>query len=160
MLSGIARDGCYMVLGSTLEENLVRVLTRIRRAGPKLKPPKRKFARLSVEHQGHVVLAEGLQTDPKKLQAVKQFPVPMCSSLFQNTALSRFPLADSMDNNPAECGDEDDLPEQPPKLLAIMTYLDTGILPEDERWGKQIGLTSLQYTVLDCILYCVVTNGM
>ena len=70
-------------------------------------------------------------------------------------ALSRFPLLDSMDDNPTsravtECSDEDDLSEQQrsdPKLLAIITYLDTGILPEDDRWGKQIGMTSSQYTV-------------
>ena len=357
MLSGLARDGCHvylddvLVFGSTLEEhnqNLVRVLARIRRAGLKLKPRKCKFAQLSVEYLGHVISAEGIRTDPKKLQAVRQFPVPtniralrsfvglasyyrrfvpgfakvagplhaltkkevefvwstecqrsferlkelltsapvLCFPNFQcpfiletdasgcglgavlaqeqsdgqvrpvayasrslqkheanygiteleglgvvwavkhfrpylyghkcivftdhealksllNTprpsgklarwglalqemdltiihrsgkqnasadALSRLPLLDSMDDNPTsrvvaavtECSDEDDLSEQQrsdPKLLAIITYLDTGILPEDDRWGKQIGMTSSQYTVLDRVLYRVVTDG-
>ena len=58
---------------NTLEEhdsNLTSVLTRIRKAGLRLKP---KFAQLSVTYHGHVVSAAGIQTDPEKLRAVKQF---------------------------------------------------------------------------------------
>ena len=76
-------------------------------------------------------------------------------------ALSRFPTSRVV-AAVTECSDEDDLPEQQrsdPKLLAIITYLDMGILPKDDRWGKQIGMASSQYTVLDRILYRVVTDG-
>ena len=49
---------------------------QLRSAGLTLKPKKCKFAQLQVTHLGHVVSAEGVQTDPKKLKAVLEFPVP------------------------------------------------------------------------------------
>lgn len=86
VLSGLARDKCHvylddvLVFGKTVEEhnrNLTSVLAQIRKAGLKLKPKKCKFAQLSVDYLGHVVSAAGIQTDPKKVQAVQQFPVPL-----------------------------------------------------------------------------------
>jgi hypothetical protein len=86
VLSGLARDKCHiymddvLVFGKTMQEhnqNLVSVLTRIRRAELRLKPKKCKFAQTSVEYLGHVVSAAGVQTDPKKIQAVRQYPVPV-----------------------------------------------------------------------------------
>lgn len=41
-----------------------------------MKPKKCKFAQLQVTYLGHVVSAEGVRTDPKKLQAILEFPVP------------------------------------------------------------------------------------
>lgn len=52
------------------------MLDRVRVAGLRLKPKKCSIAQLSVEYLGHVVSAEGVQTDPKKLQAVAQYPTP------------------------------------------------------------------------------------
>ena len=68
-----------LVFGKTLEDhnqNLKKVLDRIRRAGLKLKPKKCRIAQTAVEYLGHVISAEGVQTDPKKLLAVQQYPTP------------------------------------------------------------------------------------
>ena len=42
----------------------------------KLAPTKCKLAQKSVEYLGHVVSDQGIQTDPKKLQAVNGYPTP------------------------------------------------------------------------------------
>ena len=85
VLSGLTRGSCHvylddvLVLGATLQEhnaNLRKVFDRIRSAGLRLKPKKCDFAQESVEYLGHVVSADGIQTDPEKLRAVHQYPVP------------------------------------------------------------------------------------
>ena len=85
VLSGLARDKCLvylddiLVIGKTIEEhneNLSRVLERIRSAGLRLKPKKCSFAQQSVEYLGHIISADGVRTDPKKLAAVRDFPQP------------------------------------------------------------------------------------
>lgn len=68
-----------IVEGKSLEEhnaNLRKVLNRLREAGLKLKPKKCKFAQIVVEYLGHIVSEKGVRTDPKKLQAVRNFPCP------------------------------------------------------------------------------------
>ena len=78
VLSVLARGNCHvylddvLVFGRTLEEhnaNLARVFGRIRGAGLRLKPKKCEFAQESVLYLGHVVSADGIQTDPEKLRA-------------------------------------------------------------------------------------------
>ena len=54
-----------------------RCLIVLRGAGLRLKPKKCTFAQPSVEYLGHVVSAEGIHTDPRKLQAVRNYPAPM-----------------------------------------------------------------------------------
>ena len=85
VLNGLARDGCMvylddvLVVGRTFEEhndNLAKVFQRLRSAGLTLKPKKCKFAQLQVTYLGHVVSAEGVRTDPKKIRALLEFPVP------------------------------------------------------------------------------------
>ena len=85
VLNGLARDGCMvylddvLVIGRTFQEhndNLIKVFQRLRSAGLTLKPKKCKFAQLEVCYLGHVVSEEGVRTDPAKLQAVLEFPVP------------------------------------------------------------------------------------
>lgn len=85
VLSGLAREGCLvyldhvLVVGATLEEhnaNLTKVLDRFREAGLMLKPKKCKFAQTEVEYLGHIVSRDGVRTDPKKLEAVRDFPQP------------------------------------------------------------------------------------
>ena len=84
VLHGLVREVCLVylddivVVGASWEEhltNLVRVLDRIQSAGLKLKPQKCKFAQTEVEYLGHVS-ADGVMTDPAKLQAVRDFPTP------------------------------------------------------------------------------------
>ena len=79
VLNGLARDVCMvylddvLVMGKTLEEhnvNLAKVFERIRDAGLKLKPAKCKFAQREVTYLGHVISADGVRTDPQKIEAV------------------------------------------------------------------------------------------
>ena len=85
VLRDLAREGCLVyiddviVVGKTLEEhneNLRKVLSRLREAGLRLKPRKCKLAQEEVEFLGHIVSAEGIRTDPRKLQAVRDFKCP------------------------------------------------------------------------------------
>ena len=87
VLAGLAREVCLvylddvLVMGKTLEEhneNLAKVLDRLRGAGLRLKPKKCQFAQLHVEYLGHVVSADGVRTDLKKSEAVRDFPTPLC----------------------------------------------------------------------------------
>lgn len=45
-------------------------------AGLKLKPSKCDFARGELEYLGHVVTHHGLKTNPRLIEAVKEFPTP------------------------------------------------------------------------------------
>ena len=85
VLSGLARSVCVvylddvLVFGRTMEEhnvNLSKVTDRLREAGLKLRPGKCRFALTEVEYLGHVVSEHGVRADPKKVEAVRQFPVP------------------------------------------------------------------------------------
>ena len=85
VLSGLARGVCHvylddvLVFGRTIEEHNQRlklVLERIRAAGLRLKPKKCRIAQLTVEYLGHVVSAAGVETDPKKVEAVVKYPTP------------------------------------------------------------------------------------
>ena len=85
VLSGLARTVCLvylddiLIIGKTLEEhnvNLGRVLERMRSAGLQFQPRKCHFAREEVGYLGHEVSAEGVRTDPRKLEAVQQYPTP------------------------------------------------------------------------------------
>lgn len=57
-------------------ENLELVLKRFSQCGLKIKPRKCKFFAKEIEFLGHVVSTEGLKTDPKKTQAVRDWPRP------------------------------------------------------------------------------------
>ena len=85
VLAGLAWTVCVvylddiLVFGQTFSEHnahLAQVLHRLRMAGLRLKPRKCRSALDSVEYLGHVVSADGVATDPKKLDAVQQYPVP------------------------------------------------------------------------------------
>lgn len=67
------------VPSKTVTENLTRlehVFQRLRAAKLKLKPSKCVFLQTSVPFLGHVVTAEGVRTDPEKVKAVQEWPVP------------------------------------------------------------------------------------
>ena len=57
-------------------ERLGEVLRRLESAGLKVKPSKCHLARKRVAFLGHVVSAEGVSTDPAKVEAVKGWPTP------------------------------------------------------------------------------------
>lgn len=69
-----------IVDGRDFEEHLERlreVFHRFRQAGLKLKPSKCFLLRPRVPYLGHVISAEGASTDPAKIKAVQQWPVPL-----------------------------------------------------------------------------------
>jgi len=68
-----------ILMSKTVEEHLDRlklVLDRIRKAGLKLKPSKCNLLQKTINFLGHVVSENGVATDPSKIQAVQEWPVP------------------------------------------------------------------------------------
>ena len=68
-----------LVYSSTFQDHLVRletVLKRLRETGLKLKIEKCHFLQSEVKFLGHQVLSEGVHTDPDKISAVWEWPVP------------------------------------------------------------------------------------
>jgi transposase InsO family protein/predicted aspartyl protease len=69
---------CY---STTLEQHLERleiILGRLRSAGLKLKPEKCSLLQKSVSFLGHLISQDGIHTDPKKIEAVWNWPTPVC----------------------------------------------------------------------------------
>ena len=60
--------------------NLVGVLKRLMEAGLKVKPSKCSLCQREVQYLGHVVSAEGISTDPTKVEAICNWPTPTCRS--------------------------------------------------------------------------------
>ena len=68
-----------LVFSSTLEEHLQHlqlVIERLHEVGLKLQPAKCQFIRKEVEYLGHLVTPTGLKTNPRLVEAVKEFPTP------------------------------------------------------------------------------------
>ena len=68
-----------IVFSETVEqhlERLVTVLGRLCSAGLKLKPKKCALFQKSIAFLGHVVSERGIETDPVKTEAVREWPVP------------------------------------------------------------------------------------
>jgi len=87
VMSRLHMDVCLVylddiiVFSSTVEghlERLVAVLSRLRAAGLKLKPEKCGFFQKSVRFLGHVILEEGICTDPEKTRIISEWVVPSC----------------------------------------------------------------------------------
>jgi Reverse transcriptase (RNA-dependent DNA polymerase) len=85
VLSGLTYEICLayiddiVIYSRTINEHFDRlrvVLGRLRSAGLKLKPSKCFLFRKSVGFLGHVVSGEGIETDPRKIQAIIQWPRP------------------------------------------------------------------------------------
>ncbi|KAI3374517.1 hypothetical protein L3Q82_021004 [Scortum barcoo] len=68
-----------IVFGRSLEEHeerLLRVLDRLEEVGLKLSLDKCQFCQPRVKYVGHIVSADGIATDPDKIQAVASWPQP------------------------------------------------------------------------------------
>ena len=69
-------------------ERLEEILCRFREANLKLKPSKCELFQTSVAFLGHIVSKDGVATDPKKVEAIRQWPTPpVCrqpSNIFRN----------------------------------------------------------------------------
>lgn len=57
-------------------ERLGEVFSRLQKANLKLKPSKCSLFATEVEYLGHVVNADGIKTDPKKVECIKDWPTP------------------------------------------------------------------------------------
>ena len=85
VLGGLAHNTCMvylddiLVVGRTFEEhlqNLETVFQRLKSAGLRLKPEKCCFASRKVEYLGYIVSEQGISADPKKVEAIKNYPIP------------------------------------------------------------------------------------
>ena len=85
VLSGLTYDKVLVYLDDIIVfgcnfpehlENLRQVFQRIRRANLEISPNKCALFRTSINFLGHVISKEGVQTDPKKIEAVKTYPIP------------------------------------------------------------------------------------
>ena len=68
-----------IIFSSTFEEHIERldeVLTRLSKAGLKLKPSKCELFQEKVIFLGHLVTPAGVEPDPEKVEAVRDWPVP------------------------------------------------------------------------------------
>ncbi|GJQ88781.1 hypothetical protein Trydic_g10187, partial [Trypoxylus dichotomus] len=68
-----------IVFSTSLQEHvssLRKVFTNLRNAGLKIQLDKSEFLCKSVEFLGHVVTPEGVKPNPKKIEAIKRFPIP------------------------------------------------------------------------------------
>ena len=68
-----------IVFSDSVEEHLKRleeILQRLRAANLMLKPSKCHFFKHQVEFLGHIVSQDGVSTDPHKVEAVKEWPIP------------------------------------------------------------------------------------
>jgi len=68
-----------LVYSNSLEErldHLKQVLSWLRKDQWKLKLSKCSFAQRSIAYLGHVLIAAGVSTDPTKVQAIQEWPVP------------------------------------------------------------------------------------
>ena len=66
-----------IVFSKTPEEHIERLrgmFEKLAAAGLKLKPSKCKFFKLRVTYLGHIVSKNGIKTDPKKIEAIKNWP--------------------------------------------------------------------------------------
>ena len=68
-----------VIISRTPEEHVQRlrsVLQKLRAAGLKLKPSKCEFFKDRISYLGHIVSKDGVETDPKKIQVIVDWPVP------------------------------------------------------------------------------------
>ena len=84
VLAGLQWDICLIYIddiimyGKTFKESLKNIETvfeRLRIAGLKLKAPKCKLFSKSVSFLGHIISDSGIETDPEKISAVKEWPI-------------------------------------------------------------------------------------
>ena len=87
-----------IVFSRTPEEHLKRlrgVFDKLAKAGLKLKPSKCEFFKSKITYLGHIVSAAGIEKDPKKIEAVKNWTLPrtvmgVCSFLGFTNHYHRF----------------------------------------------------------------------
>ena len=69
-----------IIFSKTPKEHIQRlrgVFQKFWEAGLKLKPSKCEFFRNRISYLGHIVSKDGIETDPKKVKAIKNWPIPV-----------------------------------------------------------------------------------
>ena len=72
-----------IIFSKTPEEHVQRlgqVFEKLAAAGLKLKPSKCEFFKTEINYLGHVVSREGIRTDDKKIEAIKNWPRPVTNT--------------------------------------------------------------------------------
>ena len=70
-----------IVMGQSPDDlvaNMSNVLRRLEETGMKLKPKKCEMFKTKVAFLGHIVSAKGIEMDPKKIEALVEWPTPTC----------------------------------------------------------------------------------
>ena len=67
-------------------DNLHTIFVRIRNANLKLNRKKCTFFQREVEYLGHIVSEKGIKTDPKKIEAIVNWPIPSCKKQVKSFA--------------------------------------------------------------------------
>ena len=84
-LDGMLGKGVFVYMGDIViyardlveHENLFNeVMSRLRKANWKLEPDKCELLKREVIYLGHIISEQGIKPDPKKIEAVKEFPRP------------------------------------------------------------------------------------
>lgn len=68
-----------VIYSSSLDQHTIKfreLCTRLRKSGLKLQPDKCEFLRTEVAYLGHIITCDGVKPDPKKIEAVQNFPTP------------------------------------------------------------------------------------
>ena len=68
-----------IMLSKTPEEHIYRVkvvFDKLKQVGLKLKPSECEYFRQELTYWGHVVSKDGIQTNPKKVEAICKCPIP------------------------------------------------------------------------------------
>ena len=85
VLRGLSYEACLVylddiiIVGRSFEEhlkNIRKVFQKLKEANLKLSPSKCKLFRRKVTYLGHIISPEGVQTDPEKIKAVKEWCPP------------------------------------------------------------------------------------
>lgn len=84
-MAGLNYISCFIYLddliifGNSLQnhnQNLMKVLQRLRKVNLKLNPSKCEFLKKSILYLGHYISSEGIAPDPQKTSVLKNYPVP------------------------------------------------------------------------------------
>lgn len=68
-----------IIFSSSLQEHMLdlhAVFTRLNNANLKLQPNKSDFLRKEIEYLGHIITEKEIKPNPKKIEAIKAFPIP------------------------------------------------------------------------------------
>jgi hypothetical protein len=85
VLCGLTGTRCFVFLDDIViyarsihehDDKIREVFKRIRKYNLKLQPDKCEFLRTEVSYLGHIITEDGVRPDPKKVEAIENFPRP------------------------------------------------------------------------------------